>query len=240
MPYKKRQRFSPEMAAEESDLFDSLPDDLVISILSKLSSSAGCPSDFVKILMTCKKLNSLALHPLVLSKGSSKMFTIKAKNWSESARRFLKLCVDAGNAEAYYALLFQDLFVTSDENLEVKRIQTGGLEAVTAVNSSSFVAIGTPFERAEELKSKREEELNEAYWGKRPATAYITPSHPPIGGFMAEARQNYHQSAAALANQGPTFLTNEGTQIETREAAHDKEASTSSWAPLQVELRKFI
>ncbi|GKV17672.1 hypothetical protein SLEP1_g28142 [Rubroshorea leprosula] len=97
------------MAAEESDLFDSLPDDLVISILSKLSSSAGCPSDFVNILMTCKKLNGLALHPLVLSKGSSKMFTIKAKNWSESARRFLKLCVDAGNAEAYYALLSLDM-----------------------------------------------------------------------------------------------------------------------------------
>ncbi|GLT31845.1 hypothetical protein SLA2020_065530 [Shorea laevis] len=66
MPYKKRQRFLPEMAAEESDLFDSLPDDLVISILSKLSSSAGCPSDFVNILMTCKRLNSLALHPRVI------------------------------------------------------------------------------------------------------------------------------------------------------------------------------
>ncbi|GLU23789.1 hypothetical protein SLE2022_397670 [Rubroshorea leprosula] len=70
MPYKKRQRFSRKMAEEESDLFHSLPDDLVISILSKLSSSAGSPSDFVNILMTCKRLNSLALHPLVLSKGS--------------------------------------------------------------------------------------------------------------------------------------------------------------------------
>ncbi|GKV46054.1 hypothetical protein SLEP1_g53067 [Rubroshorea leprosula] len=67
----------------------------------------------------------------------------------------------------------QDLFVTSDENLEVKMIQTGRLEAVTAVNSSCFVAIGNPFERAEALKRKREEELDEARWGKRPATAYI-------------------------------------------------------------------
>ncbi|GLT29948.1 hypothetical protein SLA2020_047770 [Shorea laevis] len=114
MPYKKRQRFSRKMAEEESDLFHSLPDDLVISILSKLSSSAGSPSDFVNILMTCKRLNSLALHPLVLSKGSSKLFAIKAKNWSESARRFLKLCADAGNAEAGCALLLlvSHIFVT--------------------------------------------------------------------------------------------------------------------------------
>ncbi|GLT48027.1 hypothetical protein SLA2020_216700 [Shorea laevis] len=104
LPYRKRQRFWPEMAAEKSDLFDSLPDDLVISILSKLSSSAGCTLDFVNVLMTCKRLNSLAVHSLVLSKGSSKMFAIKAKYWSESAHRFLKLCADAGNAEACYTL----------------------------------------------------------------------------------------------------------------------------------------
>ncbi|GLT61587.1 hypothetical protein SLA2020_342840 [Shorea laevis] len=88
MPYGKRQTFLPEKAAEESDLFDSLPDDLVISILSKLSSSAGCSSEFVIVLMICKRLNSSMLHSLVLSKGSSKMLPINAKNWSESAHRF--------------------------------------------------------------------------------------------------------------------------------------------------------
>ncbi|GLT32093.1 hypothetical protein SLA2020_067830 [Shorea laevis] len=291
MPYGKRQTFLPEMAAEESDLFDSLLDDLVISILSKLSSSAGCPSDFVAVLMTCKRLNRLALHSLVLSKGSSKMLPIKAKNWSKSAYRFLKLCADAGNAEARSALLLlEEEKRTFSEELEklgkaieedlanqyfdkeiqmqifskdlgfemlpteglegvtamnssgsqnLEMIQTGGLEGVTAVNSSSFGAMGTPFEQAEELKRKREEELDAARQGKRPATAYTTPSRPPVGGFMAEARQNYGQSVAALASQGSLFSTNEGTQIQMRDAAHDKEASTSSWAPLQVELRKF-
>lgn len=101
---RKRQRFSREVLPERSDLFDSLPDDLVISILSKLSSSAGSPSDFVNVLMTCKRLNGLALNSLPLSKGSSKMFAVKAKNWSESAHRFFKLCADAGNAEACYTL----------------------------------------------------------------------------------------------------------------------------------------
>ncbi|XVF02758.1 hypothetical protein REPUB_Repub04eG0201500 [Reevesia pubescens] len=103
MPSRKRQRFSPKIAGK-SDLFDSLPDDLVISILCKLSSTVRCPSDFINVLITCKRLNSLALHSLVLSKASPKMFAIKAKNWSESAHRFLKTCADAGNVEACYTL----------------------------------------------------------------------------------------------------------------------------------------
>ncbi|MBA0765846.1 hypothetical protein Gotri_014967, partial [Gossypium trilobum] len=103
MACRKRQRFSPVIAGN-SDLFDALPDDLVISILSKLSSSASCPSDFINVLITCKRLNSFALQPLVLSKASSKLFAIKAENWSESAHRFLKCCADAGNVEACYTL----------------------------------------------------------------------------------------------------------------------------------------
>lgn len=46
---RKRQR--PEVVGE-SDFFDSLPDDLVISILCKLSSSADSPSDFVNVMIT--------------------------------------------------------------------------------------------------------------------------------------------------------------------------------------------
>lgn len=142
MACRKRQRISPVIAGNV-DLFDALPDDLVISILSKLSSSASCPSDFINVLITyvhlftplfrflfqdgkdiiffyvlrnllgfffvcvwnrCKRLNSFALQPLVLSKASSKLFAIKAENWSESAHRFLKCCTDAGNVEACYTL----------------------------------------------------------------------------------------------------------------------------------------
>ncbi|GLT31658.1 hypothetical protein SLA2020_063790 [Shorea laevis] len=64
--------------------------------------------------------------------------------------------------------------------------------------------LGTPFEQAWELKRKREEELDEARRGKRPATAdNYTPPHPPIdgsrpSGYMADARrQTSPQSAAA-------------------------------------------
>lgn len=105
---RKRTKFSPEVsvsdAAGESDFFDNLPDDLVVSILCKLSSTALSPADFINVLMTCKRLNGLGLHSLVLSKASQRMLAVQAKNWSESAHRFLKLCADSGNAEACYTL----------------------------------------------------------------------------------------------------------------------------------------
>ncbi|XP_073032237.1 F-box protein At1g67340-like [Primulina eburnea] len=94
---------SPQIAGGR-DLFDALPDDIVLTILCKLSSTAACPADLINVLITCKRLNGLGLHSLVLSKSSQKMLEVKAKNWSESAHRFLKLCVEAGNIEACFIL----------------------------------------------------------------------------------------------------------------------------------------
>ncbi|KAK9934374.1 hypothetical protein M0R45_021521 [Rubus argutus] len=87
-----------------TDMFDDLPDDLVLCILSKLSSTANCPSDFINVLITCKRLNGLGLQSQVVSKASPKTFLVKPHNWSESAHRFLKLLADAGNVEACYTL----------------------------------------------------------------------------------------------------------------------------------------
>lgn len=109
MPRRKRARTSPEVAGIAGggggrDFFDALPDDLVVCILSKLSSSASCPADVINVLITCKRLNGLGLNSMVLSKASPKAFAIKSKSWSESAHKFLKLCADAGNVEACYTL----------------------------------------------------------------------------------------------------------------------------------------
>ncbi|KAI3817451.1 hypothetical protein L1987_11242 [Smallanthus sonchifolius] len=88
----------------QCDFLDTLPDDIVLFILAKLGSTAACPADFVSVLSTCKRLNALGVYSLVLSKASPKAFAVKAKNWSESAHRFLKRCSDAGNVEACYTL----------------------------------------------------------------------------------------------------------------------------------------
>ncbi|XP_065875298.1 F-box protein At1g67340 [Euphorbia lathyris] len=102
MGCRKKQRVSPDN--DNTDFFDTLPDDIVMCILSKLSSTASSPSDFINVLITCKRLNGLGLNSLVLSKASQKIFQIQAKNWSDSAHRFLKQCADAGNVEACYTL----------------------------------------------------------------------------------------------------------------------------------------
>ncbi|KAJ0972651.1 hypothetical protein J5N97_020610 [Dioscorea zingiberensis] len=98
-PPRKRQR-----ASQGADLFEWLHDDLVLSIFSKLAATAAAPADLVNLLLTCKRFNVLGINPLVLSKASTKSMAIGAKNWSESANKFLKLCVDAGNLEACYTL----------------------------------------------------------------------------------------------------------------------------------------
>lgn len=99
----KRLKGSPKKDGD-GDLFDALPDDIVLSILCKLSSTAECPLDYINVLLTCKRLNSLGLQPVVLSKASHKMLAIKAKNWSESTHRFLVRCVGSGSVEACFIL----------------------------------------------------------------------------------------------------------------------------------------
>ncbi|KAF6161470.1 hypothetical protein GIB67_009349 [Kingdonia uniflora] len=86
---------------EQLNLFERLPDDIVIDVLCKLSSTAKCPSDFISIRITYKNIYTLSHSSIVLAKASPKTF-VRAKNWSESGEKFLKNCVDAGNLEALY------------------------------------------------------------------------------------------------------------------------------------------
>ncbi|GAB2297656.1 hypothetical protein Dimus_031745 [Dionaea muscipula] len=102
-----RTKMSPSADKEgggEGTLFEALPDDLVVFILCKLSSSASCPADFINILITCKRFNGLGLSSMVMSKASPRTFAIKAMNWSDSTHRFLKRFAEAGNVDACYVL----------------------------------------------------------------------------------------------------------------------------------------
>ncbi|GFZ11938.1 HCP-like superfamily protein with MYND-type zinc finger [Actinidia rufa] len=98
------QRKKARISQKKHDLFDRLPDDIIISILCNLASSSRSPSDLISILFICKRLNRLGLNPLVLSRAGSRTFAIRAKKWCENAHRFMKLCVAAGNVEASYTL----------------------------------------------------------------------------------------------------------------------------------------
>lgn len=90
--------------AGDGDCFDKLPDDLLLCILCKLSASAKSPADFFTASLTCKRFRDLALHSVVLSRASSCIVAVRARNWCDSAHRFLKLCAESGNVEACYML----------------------------------------------------------------------------------------------------------------------------------------
>ncbi|KAI4304909.1 hypothetical protein MLD38_040366 [Melastoma candidum] len=97
-------RKRPRVPRFAADPFDALPDDLVLSILSRLASSASRPADFISVISTCKRLKRLAVSSTVLSTVSLKVFAIRASNWSDEAHHFFKLCADAGNMDACYTL----------------------------------------------------------------------------------------------------------------------------------------
>ncbi|GLU23770.1 hypothetical protein SLE2022_397490 [Rubroshorea leprosula] len=182
--------------------------------------------------------------PLKLTSLNEMIYTSKwqelFKKFSEEGvtEKFKAVCLKVEEEEERkFNEEFKKLCEVWEEKLQIEMIQMEGLEGVTGMNSSTLqnLAMGIPFEPEGKLKRKREEELDGTHRDKRPATAYPTPSHPPIRGFMAEA----HQSAAALTAQRSLFSSDEGTQIKMTQAAHDKEASTSSWEPPQVEPKTF-
>ncbi|KAG0476772.1 hypothetical protein HPP92_013613 [Vanilla planifolia] len=104
----KRLRISqsslPSGDRSATDLLDQLPEDLLIYILSKLSSSARSPSDLFNALISSKRLYSLRLNDSVLSKASMECLSIRPGKWSVSAHKFLRRCALAGNLEACFIL----------------------------------------------------------------------------------------------------------------------------------------
>ncbi|KAM0822938.1 hypothetical protein ACQ4PT_071200 [Festuca glaucescens] len=86
------------------DYLDGIPDDLVLSILSKLAATASSPADLLSVHLTCKRLNGLGRQDMVFAKASPASLAVKAAAWSEPVQRYLKRCADAGNLEACYIL----------------------------------------------------------------------------------------------------------------------------------------
>ncbi|KAK8583832.1 hypothetical protein V6N12_068090 [Hibiscus sabdariffa] len=119
---------------DKPNLFNQLPDDLVVLILCNLGSSASSPSDFFNALLTCKRIFDLGFRRRpVLSKLGAKALVMKARNWSESALRFLIRCAAADNIEAYYILGMIGFYCC-------QRIETGKLALQTAANKSHALA----------------------------------------------------------------------------------------------------
>ncbi|KAF3329627.1 F-box protein [Carex littledalei] len=98
---EKRIRFSDAIGR---NWFDALSDDLVISILSKISASAKSPSDLIGVMSSCKRMKILGMDLVVLKNASCYAISIPARSWCDQAHQFLCHCIDAGNMEASYIL----------------------------------------------------------------------------------------------------------------------------------------
>uniref|UniRef100_A0A0E0KPR9 MYND-type domain-containing protein n=1 Tax=Oryza punctata TaxID=4537 RepID=A0A0E0KPR9_ORYPU len=86
------------------DMFEELPDDLVVSILADVAASAGSPGDLAGAMLTCKRFRELGQSKVVVARASPRCLAVRAKAWSDAAHRFLQRCADAGNLDACYLL----------------------------------------------------------------------------------------------------------------------------------------
>jgi hypothetical protein len=130
-PIKRSRISNDKLSSTVGSFFDQLPDEIVVSILALLSSSANTPADLAAAAMTyvrikptfCyisltllfvpfvtysfsrdRRFSQLAQSKLVLNKASMGCLAVRAKNWSDAADRFLQRCAEAGNTEASYIL----------------------------------------------------------------------------------------------------------------------------------------
>uniref|UniRef100_I1R080 F-box domain-containing protein n=2 Tax=Oryza glaberrima TaxID=4538 RepID=I1R080_ORYGL len=89
---------------DDSDVFDRLPDDIVLVVLSRLAANAASPADVASAALTCRRFRELAAHPAVLSRASAAAVAVRWGAWSEAAHRFLRRCAAAGSHHACYFL----------------------------------------------------------------------------------------------------------------------------------------
>ncbi|XP_047064339.1 F-box protein At1g67340-like [Lolium rigidum] len=135
MKPNKRSRISHDnISPTVESNFDHLPDELVVSILASLSSSANTPADLAGAMMTDRRFRQLAHSKLVLKKASMGCLAVRAKNWSEAADRFLQRCADAGNLEASYILGMIRFYCARSR-------RTGAALIVSAANGGHLEAI---------------------------------------------------------------------------------------------------
>lgn len=89
---------------DNANAFDSLSDDLVVSILVCLSSSASSPADLITVMLTCKRFHTLGMRTIVLANANTASLAVRASSWSEGSHRFITRCAECGNVEACYTL----------------------------------------------------------------------------------------------------------------------------------------
>ncbi|KAH7292429.1 hypothetical protein KP509_29G067600 [Ceratopteris richardii] len=93
---------------------DRLPDDLLISVLACVSSSAESPKDILNTALTCKRFMKLTGCPAVMREVSKEALRVDASRWCTAAAAYLTKCADAGNLEACFILGMIQFYCLTD------------------------------------------------------------------------------------------------------------------------------
>ncbi|KAH7289244.1 hypothetical protein KP509_31G065800 [Ceratopteris richardii] len=91
-------------STDDPNLLRTLPEEVLLHILGRLSATASCPGDLVGCRRICRQFDSLVRHPSVLAKASVCALMVPASQWCAASYRYLMSCVESGNIEAQYTL----------------------------------------------------------------------------------------------------------------------------------------
>eukprot|EP00897_Mesotaenium_endlicherianum_P007947 jgi/Mesen1/7180/ME000037S06534 len=88
----------------DATTIDSLPDDVLVTIMAALGAKASSALDVVNAGLACKRLNEISQHQEVLASMSLDALSLPAERWTAGSQRHVEKCAAAGNVEAAYFL----------------------------------------------------------------------------------------------------------------------------------------
>ncbi|CAI5965984.1 unnamed protein product [Closterium sp. NIES-65] len=144
----KRARTEKTTSAPIPPSFDSLPDELLTTILSIFAARASTPQDFLSCRLASTHLHRISLLPEILAMLPSPALACPAKNYTLDYRSFLSACAAAGNAEAAFFLGMVEFYclerVASGMKRLVQAAKAGHAAALHSLSIIHFNGSGLP------------------------------------------------------------------------------------------------
>lgn len=134
--------YGPDSPSSKKTTIHSLPDEVLIKVLSAVSSSAESPAEMVTPSMICRKWRRVARDREVLQRTSRKGMALHAKQWSTEAFLYLRKLCGVGCLEACFTLGMILFYCIPGAQMEGGRIliQTARLGHAAALHASGIMS----------------------------------------------------------------------------------------------------
>ncbi|AQK70959.1 F-box protein [Zea mays] len=81
---------APRVVANQMGAFEVLPQELILSVLTALSSAADKPADLFNVMLVCQEFCRLVTNPQVIRAASAACVSVLPRRWCAAADRFLR------------------------------------------------------------------------------------------------------------------------------------------------------